>query len=326
VFTLRFDMRAPTPGAPAVDLYRAALEMTAWSETRGGVAAIVCEHHGSSDGYLPSPMPMAAALAARTSQIAIMTAIITVPLYSPVRLAEEMCVLDILSNGRVSYVGGIGYREVEYEMHGVDFHRRGAIAEEHLTVLLQAKTGQPFEHQGRTIHVTPTPVTPGGPSVAWGGGSAPAARRAARFGLDFISESGDPGLRVAYEEECRAQGREPGSCMLPPRETASVVFVAEDVDRAWEELGPYLMHEVDMYAEWNSGGKEGISGISFATSVEELRAENRSHRILSVEEAIDLARTDGILLLHPLIGGIPPDIAWPYLRTVVEKVEPALAG
>ncbi len=326
MFTLRFDMRAPTTGAAATDLYRAALDMAAWSETRGGVAAIVCEHHGSSDGYLPSPMLLAAALAARTSQMAIMTAIITVPLYSPVRLAEEMCVLDILSNGRVSYVGGIGYRPEEYGMHGVDFHRRGAIAEEHLGVLLQAKTGQPFEYQGRTVQVTPAPVTPGGPSVAWGGGSVPAARRAARFGLDFISESGDPELRVAYEEECRAHGREPGSCMLPPRETPSVVFVAEDVDRAWEELGPYLMHEVAMYADWNSGGKEGISGISFAGSVEELRAENRSHRILGVDEAVELARTEGILLLHPLIGGIPPEIAWRYLETVVEKVEPALAG
>ena len=51
-------------------------------------------------------------------------------------------------------------------MYGVDFHRRGRIAEEKLSVLLQAKTGEPFEHDGRHIHVTPRPLTPGGPSLA----------------------------------------------------------------------------------------------------------------------------------------------------------------
>jgi alkanesulfonate monooxygenase SsuD/methylene tetrahydromethanopterin reductase-like flavin-dependent oxidoreductase (luciferase family) len=325
MFTLRFDLRAPSTGAPAADLYRAAFEMTAWAETRGGVTAIVCEHHASSDGYLPAPLPLAAALAARTTQIPIMVAIVMLPLYDPVRLAEEMCVLDIISGGRISYVGGIGYRPVEYEMYGVDFHRRGAIADQHLTLLLQAKTGEPFEHEGRHIHVTPPPLTPGGPRVAWGGGSLPAARRAGRFGLDFLAENENPALGVAYEEASRAQGHEPGSCMLPPRDHPSNVFVATDVDRAWEELGPYLMHDVAMYADWNQE-KPTNSGVSFARSVDELRAEQGSHRILSVDQAIELARASGFLSLNPLIGGLPPEIAWRYLETVVDQVEPALAG
>ena len=58
MFTMRFDMRAPATGAPTADLYGAALEMAAWADGRGALAAILCEHHGMSDGYLPvAPRP-----------------------------------------------------------------------------------------------------------------------------------------------------------------------------------------------------------------------------------------------------------------------------
>lgn len=99
MFTLRFDMRAPAQGAPAVELYAAATEMCAWAEGRGCPAAVLCEHHGSDDGYLPSPLMPASAIAARTERLAL-SPVVILPLYDPVRLAEEMAVLDIISNGR----------------------------------------------------------------------------------------------------------------------------------------------------------------------------------------------------------------------------------
>ena len=111
-------------------------------------------------------MILATALAARTTSIQIVLAVVVLPLYEPIRLAEEMVVLDIISHGRVSYVCAVGYRSDEYGMFGVDFRRRGRIADEWLSVLLRAKTGEPFELGGRTIRVTPMPVTPGGPAVS----------------------------------------------------------------------------------------------------------------------------------------------------------------
>ena len=322
MFMMRFDMRAPAAGAPRTELYAAALDMAAWAETRGCLSAIVCEHHTSEDGYLPSPMILASAMAARTSTLPITIAIVMLPLYDPVRLAEEMAVLDIISNGRVSYVAAIGYRPVEYEMYGVDFHRRGRIAEEKLEILLRAKTGEPFEHDGRRIHVTPPPVTPGGPMVAWGGGSVAAARRAGRFGVGFLAQGGGRELELAYEAAARAAGHEPVMCFVPSADTATAVFVADDVDRAWDELGPYLMHDVRMYASWNEGNHDTAS-LSFVSSADELRAENRSHRILGVDEAREWVRGGQPLQLHPLIGGLPPEIAWRYLKsaeTVVASV------
>jgi alkanesulfonate monooxygenase SsuD/methylene tetrahydromethanopterin reductase-like flavin-dependent oxidoreductase (luciferase family) len=323
MFTLRFDMRAPSTGAPAGELYAAALEMTSWSEDRGGVAAIVCEHHGQPDGYLPAPMVLATALAARTSKIQIVLAVVVLPLYEPIRLAEEMVVLDVISGGRVRYVCAVGYREDEYAMFGVDFGRRGRIADEWLSVLLRAKTGAPFEYDGRTVRITPAPVTPGGPSVAWGGGSPAAARRAGRNGLGFFAQADDESLRSAFEEAAREAGRAPGWCHLPPKDVPTSLFVADDVDRAWDELGPYLMHDARSYASMNEGDTTTTS-FSFAATAEELRAEGRSHRIVTVDEAVELARSGLPLPLHPLIGGLPPEIAWRYLRTVTDEVMPAL--
>jgi alkanesulfonate monooxygenase SsuD/methylene tetrahydromethanopterin reductase-like flavin-dependent oxidoreductase (luciferase family) len=325
VFMLRFDLRAPSTGAPAAELYQAALELAAWSESRGCISALLCEHHGSDDGYLPSPLIMASAMAARTTTLPITIAVIQLPLYDPVKLAEEMCVLDQISGGRVSYVGGVGYLPSEYEMYGLDFHRRGRLADEKLELLLRAKSGEPFEHDGRSIHVTPAPLTPGGPMVMWGGGTLAAARRAGRNGLGFFGQTDDPAIGEAYAEAARASGHEPGMCLLPPKESVQTLFVADDLDQAWEELGPYLMHDVLAYAAWNEG-KEKSASMSHATTAEELRAEAKSHQIVTVEQAVAMVRAGAPLPLHPLIGGLPPELAWKYLRTVTDEVMPAVQG
>ena len=90
----------------------------------------VSEHHASPDGYLPSPLILATAIAARTSTIPITVAALLVPLHDPVRLAEDMAVLDILSRGRVMHIAGLGYRPEEYAMFGRSLAERGRRMEE----------------------------------------------------------------------------------------------------------------------------------------------------------------------------------------------------
>jgi alkanesulfonate monooxygenase SsuD/methylene tetrahydromethanopterin reductase-like flavin-dependent oxidoreductase (luciferase family) len=319
MFMMRFDLRAPACGAPPSEHYGAALEMASFAESRGALAAAVCEHHTMADGYLPSPLVLATAMAARTTSLSIMTAALILPLYDPIRLAEDMAVLDIISGGRVSYIMAIGYRPEEFEHHGADFHRRGRLADDQLALLLRAKTGEAFEHEGRRIHVTPAPVTAGGPTVIWGGGSPAAAKRAARFGLDFIAQGGGAELEQVYADECRAQGREPGFCMVPPTDMATTVFVADDLDAAWAEVGPHLLHDVTAYGAINEGNTHTAS-LSTAATVDELRAEDRTHRIVTVDEARSRIDAGVPLPLQPLVGGLPPEIAWRYLRTVTDDV------
>jgi alkanesulfonate monooxygenase SsuD/methylene tetrahydromethanopterin reductase-like flavin-dependent oxidoreductase (luciferase family) len=314
---LRFDMRAPDIGAPPTELYAAATEMCAWAEGHGCLAAVVCEHHGAEDGYLPSPMILASAMAARTERLAL-SLILILPFYEPVRLAEDMAVLDIISKGRVSYILALGYRPEEFEHFGVDIRKRGRVVDQKLDLLRGLLAGE-VDLNGRHINVTPRPHSVGGPMLMWGGGTVAAARRAGRYGLGMLGNANVAGMKEAYEAACREHGHGSGPVLLPDRDTPSVCFVADDVDKAWDELGPYLLYDARSYAEWNPDN-ETSAGISHVDTVDELRALSRSHRIYSVPEAIERVRVGEIINLSPLCGGLPPELAWPYLKRVGEVV------
>src|SRR6516162_8671594 len=164
MFMMRFSMRATTtdPGERA-DLYAAVPGMCEWAETRGCLAATVSEHHGVDDGFLPSPLPLAAAMAARTTSLPIAVAALLLPFYEPVKLAEDMAIVDLLSRGRVSYVIGIGYRDEEFAMFGVERRGRGSMVERRLRLLKRLLAGEEVELDGRRARITPSPFTPGGP-------------------------------------------------------------------------------------------------------------------------------------------------------------------
>ncbi|MCV7100551.1 LLM class flavin-dependent oxidoreductase [Mycobacterium palustre] len=320
MFTLRFDMRAPSWGAPRDALYGAVPEMCAWAEDHGGVAAVFCEHHGSEDGYLPSPFLLASAVAGRTQRLAL-SLILILPFYEPVRLAEDMAVLDIISGGRASYIMALGYRPEEFDHFGLALTDRGRLADEKLPLLRRLLAGESVVVDGRRVTVTPPPRTAGGPMITWGGGTVAAARRAGGYGLGLLANANVPGMREAYEAACREHGHQPGPVLLPDRDHPSVVFVAEDVDRAWSELGKHMLHDARTYAAWNPGN-ETSAGFSHVETVDELRAAAASHVILSVPEAISRVQAGQMLNLAPLCGGVPPEVAWPYLRRVGDVVLP----
>jgi len=323
MYSIRFDMRAPAFGAATTDLYASAIDMCAWAEQRGCLAAMLCEHHGSDDGFLPAPLILASAIAARTERLAL-SLVVNLPFCDPVRLAESIAVLDIISEGRASYIFGIGYRHEEFEHFGLDRTARVRLADHKLALLRALLSGETVNHDGRRITVTPSPRTPGGPTLMWGGASLAAARRAGSYGLGLVANGNVPGMREAYDAARREQGHQPGPALIPERDTPSVTFVADDVDAAWDELGEYLLHDARSYAQWNPES-DTSAGISFARNVAELREASKSHRIISAAQAVDIVRTGGMLNLSPLCGGVPPDIAWPYLKRVGDVVLPEAA-
>ena len=205
--SLRYDLRAPAFGAPAEALYRAALEQCAWAEDNGFLMATLSEHHGSDDGYCPSPLVMAAAIAGRTRHLRIMIAALVLPLYDPIRLAEDLAVLDLASGGRVDLILGAGYRHEELAMFGRTLDERIPLLEEGIEVLRHAWTGEEFEYRGRRVRVTPRPGPPRGAGpAARRVRRRPAARRAARLGLGFLPV--DATVWPHYPEACRELGQE----------------------------------------------------------------------------------------------------------------------
>jgi alkanesulfonate monooxygenase SsuD/methylene tetrahydromethanopterin reductase-like flavin-dependent oxidoreductase (luciferase family) len=313
MFTLRFDMRAPGWAGLVTDLYAAAIDMCAWAETRGAVLAVLSEHHDADDGHLPAPLILASAIAARTRSLAILLAAVPIPLWDPVRLAEEMSVLDLISRGRVSYALGVGHRSEEYDHFGIDMATRGRVADEILAVLGPLVRGESVEYRGRPVRVTPPCGSVNGPMVLIAGGSKAAARRAGRYGLGFVSQTDLPGLKEFYEAQCRAHGREPGMIQFPVREAPTAVFVADDVEEAWDVLGPHLLHDAVTAASYRPHD-DSVASITRADSVAALRDENGPYRILTSEEATDYVRSGRPLPLHPLCGGVSPEAAWPYLE------------
>lgn len=311
-FVLRFDMRTPSFGGAPRELYAAACDMSEWAEEHGCVAVVLCEHHCAEDGYLPSPLLLASAIAARTRKL-LLNLVVILPFYDVARLAEDMAVLDHISAGRASYVFGIGYRAEEYDHFGLSLSRRGRIADEKLSVVRRLLGGEVVVADGRRMVATPNPSTPGGPTILWGGASLAAARRAGANGLGLMANGEVPGMREAYDEACRNNGHEPGFVLLPQRDTVTNCFIADDVDAAWDEIGPYLLHDARSYAEWNPGN-EVSANISSATSVEELRAQASTHMIITTEEAASRLADGQVLNVSPLCGGIPPAVAWRYLE------------
>src|SRR4026207_2344126 len=119
MFTLRFDMRAPVDGVPTSELYQAAIEMAEWGEAHGCLSALISEHHTSADGYIPSPLILASAIAARAKQLPIVVGALLLDFCDPNKLPEGMVLLDIVGGGRVSDVIGLRYRPEESAMFGI---------------------------------------------------------------------------------------------------------------------------------------------------------------------------------------------------------------
>ena len=325
LFIARYDLRRPAfASTRREEVYATAMAQAAYCDEKGFDTLVLSEHHGVDDGYLPSPLVMAAAFAARTSRIRITIAALLVPLHDPLRLAEDTAVLDHLSAGRVGYVFGLGYRPEEYAMFDRAWKGRGQAIERAIEALLQAWTGEPFQYQGRTVRVTPPPSSTPHPMAFYGGVSDAAARRAARLGLDFFPQVHDTALAELYREECRSLGREPGHVMLPSTGPGTI-FCAEDPDAFWARYGDHLLHEARVYDSWQGDHTSAVRDSS--STVEEMRKAG-AYVVWTPDELIDRVRSGDVsgVTTHPLCGGLPPDGAWENLRLLGDVVMPAVRG
>ncbi len=318
-FTISFDLRAPAFGAPAGALYAAALDQCAWADALGFDFVGIGEHHASDDGYLPSPLVFAAAAAARTQRIRIRPSVLLAPFYDPIKLAEDLAVLQILSGGRLVVGIGAGYRPVEFAMFGKRREDRRRLYEEAIEVLRGAWSGEPFEYRGRQVRVTPVPKPP--PPI-WLGGAHPAvARRAAQIADYYFPPQGESW--DVYREACLALGREdPGPCMkLGP----VYIHVTTDPDAAWSRIAPHVQHVVESYSEWTIEAFGRAAGpFAAKTRLEDLRASG-AYRVVTPEQAIALAEELGpnsVFHLAPLLGGLDPEFAWEGLRLFEREVWP----
>ncbi|HYG72564.1 MAG TPA: LLM class flavin-dependent oxidoreductase, partial [Actinomycetota bacterium] len=176
------------PGDPRsdVELYADALELAAEAERLGFDSVWTSEHHFVDDAYVPSVLPLCAAIAARTDRVLVGTALLLAPLHEPVRIAEDAAVVDLISGGRLVLGIGLGWREEEFDGLHVPIRERVARLEDSIRVYRQAWSGELVtggEHlRYPSVAVRPRPATSAGPPIWIGAMSEPAVRRAGRLG------------------------------------------------------------------------------------------------------------------------------------------------
>jgi probable F420-dependent oxidoreductase len=215
------------------------------AEAAGFDSCFFGEHHQDRDGFLPSPLIVATAVAARTQRLRVGTSVILLPLHHPVRVAEDVVTLDLVSKGRVILGVGIGYQPTDFRAFGVPMEHRVALFEEGIEILRQCWTGEPFSFHGKhytleDVQIRPRPFQAPAPPL-WIGASVPAAaRRAGRLADGFVgtpSTSLDAAVRLvgAYTDAARQAGRHPHVIMM---RDAWVALTRADAEAVY---GPEVM-------------------------------------------------------------------------------------
>ena len=182
-----------------------------WSRGQITVALLdvrISEHHGVADGHPPAPLIAGAAIAAQTDRLRIAIAALVLTLHDPIVVAEQVAVLDHLSNGRLDLMLAAGYVPSELKMFGIDPKERGSLMEDKIREPTRLPgRGEQFLYHGRLIRVTPVPLQHPHPPLYLGGSTAAAARRAARLSMGFDTHLTD--LYELYANEARKIGFEP---------------------------------------------------------------------------------------------------------------------
>ncbi|MEU6320740.1 LLM class flavin-dependent oxidoreductase [Streptomyces sp. NPDC047009] len=236
------------------DEYARIVEQAQLAEELGLDSVWLSEHHGADDGYLPSLLPLAAAILASTERLVVGTAVLLAPLHHPLRLAEDAAVVDQLSGGRLVLGLGTGWRSGDFRSFGVDMATRAVALEETVQILRRAWQGERFDFEGR-VHrieggmVRPRPFRPGGPPI-WLGGTGPRAlRRAGRLGDGYF------GVGAPFDDAmgafAAARDAVPEDRQVPfSFGQLRSGFIAEDPQRAWERAGRGMTYTLDVHARW----------------------------------------------------------------------------
>ncbi|GAA4490558.1 LLM class flavin-dependent oxidoreductase [Rhodococcus olei] len=236
------------------DEYARIIEQAKLAEESGLDSIWLSEHHGAADGYLPSMLPIAAAVLAATKRLVVGTAVLLAPFHNPLRLAEDVAVLDQMSGGRFILGMGTGWRRSEFRAFGADMSTRGRALEETVRILRLAWQGRRFGFEGR-VHridsavVRPEPFTPGGPPI-WLGGTGPRAlARAGRLADGYF------GVCTPFDEAMTTYSRVLET--VPAERRASFAFgqlrsgfIADDPELGWKIAGRGMTYTMDVHARW----------------------------------------------------------------------------
>ena len=262
---IRFDMRrAPFSSVTEAEQHEQCVQMARFADEHGFSVVTISEHHGVD--FISAPTTLAGVLLGATRRVQVMVNALLLTLHDPIRLAEQVATLDLVSGGRFTLVAGLGYRPEDSRWPAST--GAGAAPSPRSTSRCSVRHGpaalrlaRPHCHR----HADPGPSrgVSGvgrrlGPPVC--GASRPAA-------LPFFTMSTDPAIGEIYRQECeKSATHRDSSCARGPL----FVHVATDPDAAWEQIAPYAVYDAVSYNSWQTGDHDNVAA-SDASTAEQLR-------------------------------------------------------
>ena len=233
----------PPSASNEVTMWEENLEMAKVGEELGFTSCYTPEHHGTYDGYNPSPFVTLSAVAAVTNKIRVGTGVHLLPLYHSLHVAEDTAMLDVLSHGRLDLGVGISNVEREFRAFGLNIKHQASLFDEGIEVLLRAWTEEKFSFYGRHYRISewnirPKPVQKPHPPLLVGAISEPGVRRAGRFGLPWLAADVNEMATLkkwaqTYEEICHARGKRPEIVLMRDMWVVQDKKNLDEVEKLW---------------------------------------------------------------------------------------------
>jgi alkanesulfonate monooxygenase SsuD/methylene tetrahydromethanopterin reductase-like flavin-dependent oxidoreductase (luciferase family) len=224
---------------PLSEYYEARLKIVEAYDRAGFYAYHVAEHHSTPLGMAASPSVFLAAVAQRTRRLRFGPLVYALPLYHPLRMIEEICMLDQMSNGRLEIGFGRGSSATEVSFFGQSYDVAQKIYAESLEIILKGLTSETLDYDGEfyrlaSVPMELTPVQKPYPPVWYGVHSTDSAGRAAKRGLHIVSLSTPTETRSYSDHYRTVWDKTYGKAPMPKIGVSRFVFVAEREDVALE--------------------------------------------------------------------------------------------
>ena len=331
-----YDFRnPPESGMRTQDLYAAIMDQVVWLDGLGLDLVWFTEHHFVEDGYLPSWIPVASAMAARTKHARFSCDVCLLPFNHPIRLAEDLAVLDTLSNGRVELGVGMGYAPHEFKGFGLPVSRRVSLTDEGIAVLKLAFTGEKFSFRGKRydfqdVTIRPGYVQAGGPPLWVAAMSEAGAQRCARADANLLPQGPRSTVLDPWRAELAATGRDPDSYRVGIIRSC---LVTDDPDRDWPAVRQAERYRMSTYARFQQDLGSGAGAGGVRGNTEEARIPqawvvgNVEHCVAELSAFVkEYGITDLVTWAVP--PGLTPDQMNPslerYFRDVVPRLKAAV--
>ena len=324
-----YDFRnPPESGMSHAAFYAAIIEQAAWLDGLGLDVAWFTEHHFVEDGYLPSWTPVVGAIAARTKNLRFSSDVCLMPFNHPIRLAEDLAVLDNISNGRVEIGAGMGYAPHEFRGFGLPLARRVSLTNEALEVLVRAFTGETFSFEGKRysfkdVKITPGYVQPGGPPLWIAAMGKPGAERAAHHRANLLPQGLRSDTLDHWSATLKAAGGDPATRRIGIIRSC---LVTDDRERDWPAVREGERRRMAVYNRFfaEAGGRGGVEGITAEARIPQTWVVGDVDHC--VAELSAFIREYGVtdLVTWGVPPGMRPDQMAPSLERFVRDVAPRL--